>query len=479
MDKLSPEILCLIIAELSVKASPADSPRLGAYATISRRWQHLIETRTFASIRYLKLDEKDLSSFASLFADARRQTLLRDLCLTFEPPVQGNLRAGHIANSAALGHAFTSLFKFLSTWEIDSRTIKILFHVAYSNYTPSRRYFMLDQPETVLAAVPYVSYLRISGICGMALHPTAAVKLAGALPNLHTLDYRFYNPEPKRPQLRKEIRKALATSLEALELPMLRCLELTQEPRLLLCNHSLAYGDLRDDDGVDLLSTAILKFTQRTPLQRLILNDFLISSELFTGGDPRSTWPTLQHFDITGGPVAPSGEWYWTGDPTTIEPGSTRGYGSDADSSIELSSDSDISWHRDRDDSGTEDDSDRDAIRNGYRPMYEWRDKPDWDMLAPLLVNMARAVQRMPNLQRGRIQLRNGAIGDVSLQCAAPGFRFPNFDKNEPKSVRKCRFFVGEPADKSTWFSLEQIPGEVRSAWRGWLGSDGEMETGR
>jgi hypothetical protein len=336
---------------------------------------------------------------------------------------------------------------------------------------------MLGQPDTVLAAVPYVSYLRISGVCGSALHPTAAVKLASSLPNLRTLDYRFYNPDPKRAQLRKEIRKALATSLDSLELPMLQQLDLTQDPRLLLCNHSLEYGDVRDADGVDPLNTAVHNFSQRTPIQRLVLKNFLVSSDLFTSQDPESIWPTLQQFDIFGGPVAPSGKWYCTGDPTAIEPGSTSGYGSDASQSEELSSNSDISWHRNRDDSGTDDDSDRDAVRNGYRPMYEWRDEPDWDMLTPLLVDMARAVQRMPNLQIGCLHLRDIGTSEVCVQCAAPRFRYAHFDKYELKNFRTCRFFVGEAAAVS-WYSLEQVPEQVRSAWREWLGSDGEMETG-
>ncbi|OIW30104.1 hypothetical protein CONLIGDRAFT_632206 [Coniochaeta ligniaria NRRL 30616] len=479
MDKLSIEILSLIIAELSAAPSPrpADRPRLAAYATISRTWQHLIEPRTFAAIRYLRLDEEELSTFASLFKHRRRQTLLRNLYLSFEPPFEGNLRAGHIANSTALGSALTSLFKFLSTWEVDCRTIDILFHIAWANYTPNRRYFMLDQPETVLAAVPYVSYLGIEGICGCALHPTAAVKLASSLPNLRTLDYKFYSPDNKRAQLRKEIRRALATSLNSLELPMLQQLELAQN-KLFLNNHSFEYGDDRDADGVDPLNTSVHNFSQRTPIQRLVLNDFLVSSDLFKGQDPESTWPTLQQFDIAGGPVAPSGKWYCTGDPTAASPpGSTRGYGSDASQSEYPSSDSDISWHRNLDDSGTDDDDDRDAIRNGDKPDFEWRKEPDWDMLTPLLVDMARAVQRMPNLQIGSLHLDLG-ISIVRVQCAAPGFRYAHFDKYELRNFRTCRFFVGETRHRASWYSLEQVPEEVRSAWREWLGSDGEMETG-
>lgn len=168
---------------------------------------------------------------------------------------------------------------------------------------------MLDQPDTVLAAVPYVSWLRISGLCGCALYPTAAVKLASSLPNLPTVNYRFYNPDPKRAQLRKDVRKALATSLDSLELPLLQYLNLTQDPVASPLNHSFDYGDLRDADGVDPLNAAVHNFSQRTPIQRLVLKDFLVSSDLFTSQDPESTWPTLQQFDISGGAVASSGKW--------------------------------------------------------------------------------------------------------------------------------------------------------------------------
>jgi hypothetical protein len=179
-------------------------------------------------------------------------------------------------------------------------------------------------------------------------------------------------------------------------------------------------------------------------------------------------WPTLQEFDIGGLAIAPSGKWYWTGDPAAVECGSTRGYGSDADL---------YPW-RESDDSGTDNDSDGGAIRNGLRPMHKWRVKPDWDMLGPLLVDMARAVRRMPNLQRGCRYLANGSIGNVCVQGAAPGFRYADFDRYEPQRFRTCRFYVGTNKDRKTWLTLAQIPDEVRAAWRGWLGDHGEMETG-
>jgi hypothetical protein len=481
MDKLSPEILSSIINELFWRHK-ALSPRPGIYASISRKWQDLVERRTLAHIR-LTLNGEDLSTFEKVFHDPRRQSLLRTLDLSFDLPGPGDQRAGHIANSAALGTALTSLCKFLSTWETCGRTMEVLFLINHRYCTPYRRFHMLDQPETVLAAVRHVSSLQITDDEpeGKALHPTATCKIASAFPNLQSLDYTFYDPQPKREQLRKAIRKALGTSLNSLDLPMLERLNL-QGGILRLRNHSLFCGDLRDEDGVDPLNSAILKLSQRSPIKWLKLKG-LVSSELFTGDNPESTWPTLQQFQITGSQIAPSGKWYCTGDPTSRDPGHTEGYGSDADS-VELSSDSDISWHRSpRDDSGSDDDSDRDAIRNGKRPEYEWREKLDWAMLTPLLVAMARAVQRMPNLRRGSLLVGSEGHG-VCVQCAAPGFCYANVETRqaaplpyEPKNFRTCRFYVAEHYDEP-FLPLEQVPEEVRDAWREWLGDDGEMEAG-
>lgn len=483
MDELSPEVLSLIIDELFWRPNRL-SPRPGIYASISRKWQDHIEAHTFAHIS-LTLNTEDLSTFETVFKEPRRQPLLRTLDLNFHLPARGHLHAGHVANSAALGTALTSLCKFLSTWETYGRTMDVLFSIDHRNYTPARRFQMLDQPETVLAAVRHVSSLQITDDEpeGKALHPTATCKIASAFPNLQFLNYTFYDPQPKRAKLRKEIRKALGTGMNSLDLPMLERLHL-RGGILRLMNHSLFCGDLRDEDGVDPLNSAIHKLLQRSPIKWLELEG-LVSSELFTGDNDNtdSTWPTLEQFEIRGSEVAPSGKWYSTGDPTSRYSGHTEGYGSDA-GSVELSSDSDISWHRSpRDDSGSEDHSDRDAVRNGKRPEYEWRDQVDWEMLTPLLVAMARAVQRMPKLQQGSLLV--GDIGpSVCVQCAASGFCYANVETRhaaplpyEPKNFRTCRFFVGRSYD-GPFLPLEQVPEEVRDAWREWLGDDGEMEAG-
>lgn len=65
----------------------------------------------------------------------------------------------------------------------------------------------------------------------------------------------------------------------------------------------------------------------------------------------------------------------------------------------------------------------------------------------------------------------------MCVQCAAPGFRYADSEKYEPKNFRTCRFYVGENDDEQS-VPLEQVPDEVRRAWREWLGDDGGMEAG-
>lgn len=146
-------------------------------------------------------------------------------------------------------------------------------------------------------------------------------------------------------------------------------LKLDQQPKLLINNHSFDYSDLRNEDGVDPLNSAIYDLSQRAPLRHLVLKDLLVSSELFRGNvtTPISIWASLQTFQLGGVTMAPSGNWYWTGNPSAVKRGSTDGYGSDANSYL----------FREPDDSGTDDNSAKDAIRNGWRPIHEWRIKPD------------------------------------------------------------------------------------------------------
>jgi hypothetical protein len=449
MDKLSPELLSLIFGELFSRSYRL-SPRPGIYASVCRKWQSIIEAYTFADIK-LTFSGEDLSTFVTLFRDVHRQCRLRTLTLDFVMPAGSNSRAGHVVDSRAPGTALASLFNFLSTWETKERGVKVVFTISHASYAPFQHFHMLDQLETVLATVRCVSSLQMTDGEGTAFHPTATCKVVSALPNLQSFDYSFYDPQPKHVQLRKGIREALGTSLDFLHLVMLERLCL-RGGVLQARNHSLFCGDLRDEDGVDPLNSAIRRLSQRSPIKRLEIEG-LVSGELFTGDNPESTWSTLRQFQITGSIIAPDGRWYYTGDPTTREPSATSDYGSDADSEERRSSDSDISWR------------------------YEWREKPDWQMLTPILVAMARAVLRMPNLQRGSLLVGSKGHG-VCVQCAAPGFRYVDAEEKEPANSRRCRIYVAEGYDDCFFLPLSQVPGEVRSAWREWLGEGGEMEAG-
>lgn len=93
------------------------------------------------------------------------------------------------------------------------------------------------------------------------------------------LDARLFHLSVLRPaaeasQLGREMRKALGESLATLTVPQLQRLEMNQQARLFICNHSLDCGDLCSEDGVDLLNVALYDLSQRTLLRRLSLKGF-------------------------------------------------------------------------------------------------------------------------------------------------------------------------------------------------------------
>ncbi|KAK3319602.1 hypothetical protein B0T19DRAFT_478708 [Cercophora scortea] len=392
MDNLTPEILSLILAQVY-----ADTPLVPRFAsngiprttlaTVSHKWQALVEPRAFSRIK-LWLTDAELSTFTNVFRSPRRRNLLRRLSL---------------------------------------RSLELSFSCYQRRKTPSRRYLTLTnlEPGPDLPSVPCITALNIRTGKSRALHPSSICKLASHLPNLQTLTLHIKTPAPSRPALRKSLRKALAEGLESLTLPSLRRLELIQSPALEIYAHSFPCSDLCNPDGTDPLNTAIRHFAQRTPLTTLILTDIMISPDLFTSSnDPTPCmWPTLHVFAIEATALAPSGEWYWTSDPSA-----TRAW-----TPPEFQDDGYPDIPRPADDSNSESesdfDADADAERNGYEPKYEWRDTPDDAMLTPLLVAMADAVGRMPNLRSGSLYLEHGmefrgGCTEIAISCAEVGERF-------------------------------------------------------
>ncbi|KAK3690443.1 hypothetical protein B0T22DRAFT_491667 [Podospora appendiculata] len=485
MDKLSPEILSLILAYVFADAVPV--LRRHGLATVSRKWQALVEQRAFSGIT-IWLNDKGLSGFADAFRSPRRRTLLRRLVVCFNLPTDGKSRRRQDKNNAALTTTLTSLYTYLSTWEPTGRTLDVSLFCDSRGNIPSRRNLTLTQ--ATLPPVPCITSLNIRARKGRSLHPASICTLAAHLPNLQSLTLHVKTPTPSRPELRRTMRTALADGLSTLTLPSLRHLELIESPTPDIHAHSFPCANLCDPaDGTDPLNTALRRFSQRTPLTSLTLTDIMISPDLFTGGsDATAPWPTLHVFAIEASALAPSGAWYWTGDPSASRASTPPEDDDDDDGG---GGDDDYRYmfppplEDDPDDRNSEPESNfaADAVRNGYEPSDEWRDTPDDAALTPLLVAMARAAQRMPNLRAGSLYLEHelefrAGCTEIAISCAAAGERFArSWDSEDDgvdgvkSGVRRCKVWVDA---KYPW----AVPEEVREAWREWLGETGMFETG-
>lgn len=490
MDRLSTEILFYIFDELYVELPyplafsvlPPYLPLLPRrhYAAVSRQWQRLAEAHNFAEIR---LKSSDLSDFSSIFADPRRGTLLRRLEFTVELPTHGDSRQDHASNDAATATAIHALFKTISSWDSKqeysnasplelSLCIEWSSQIGYFNERRSsiaRRYLTLQNIE--LPSAKFITSFSLSSSTGRALHPSAVGLLVRSMPLLDRLALEIRDPDNKRSEMRKDHRMAFAAAFNSWELPQLRHLEITQQG-LWLSNHSFECPNLEDDDSIDLFNEAIYQLGQRSPLENLVLHQALVSTNLFAGNSTtalpayRTTWPYLKTFSIHAQSVAPSGIWYYTGDPGDVEPGSgSPFFHHDDDLSVSGASDTE-----------PDDDIDGDLIVNGARPSHRWRTVPDSEVLGPLLISIANTVRQMPKLQSAAFNIGSDLSGalEVELQCVTPGFTFDNpLDSTVylPSDGRAARVWVGL---SNKW----ELPLDVKAAWKRWLGEDGKLEFG-
>ncbi|KAK3368527.1 hypothetical protein B0H63DRAFT_515115 [Podospora didyma] len=464
--------------EQSVETGPVsiamESPARGAKALTKP--EHLVEEYTFASIS-LKCTE--ISIFADLFKDARRRALLRYLELDVEFPNsrdhgsrEGFAREEFASHKAQLGIAVKSLFNLLSDWKTDYGDLK---------------FSLLLSTEG-----DHLDFDR----CGRLLHPIAIGRLIDQIPLLHSLTLVVKSPANKQRKMRKQHRKALAKSLT---LPLLRPDGLRNLLYLKISNndartpeyHCYKRGNLQDNNGVDPLNDAIRKLGQQTPLQELTLQDTL-HQKSGRNGLAIVGVAFLQRFYILAHIVAPSGEWYFTGDKAAckrkirricavnwgdespVEDSSTDDDKSDIPSEEGAEPD-DHGWH--------------DGEEDRVGPRLLWRDMPDSDTLGPLLVAMARGLgQDMPRLRHGTLYVRCESLSsydpdyNVEVQCAAAGWPFAlDLFQSENglanphqavSSVRTCRISLGRSVH--SWV----VPDEMKSAWRDWLGDDGVLEIG-
>jgi len=499
MERLSPEVLSLIAAQLYTAPEPSwpPAPRLPfiPYACISRAWQQVCEPHVFANIR---LKSPDLPHFAEIFSEVRRRAALRRLKYSIRLPTYGESRADHRTNIAAFTTAVHALLELLGMWACDGGglALSILLHeaedmdsdMAPPPRTPLRWLRLADDDQDDLSqaglpAVLCIAALSVPVIMGRPIHPSTMCRLAGAMPHLESLDLEVMEPKPRMAEMRRRHREAFAAGLMKLNTKMtnLKTLKIRNEG-LEPHNHSFRSGNLEDSNGIDRLSEALRIFTQSCPaLARLYLENIIIAPELFCplkkAGTASSTddgsWPTLRTLNIIASRVTPSGGWYYTGDPHTIGPGPSQGESPDSDDSSteDLSSESDLSSSSSSERAST-------SVRNGVRPTYPWRTRPDPVLFDPLVESLAGAVLRMPKLKQLEFEMAMWLSDHVGIMfetleageaSSAPPY-MPSGHENQ--SVRRWNAWIGAASD---W----EVPSRVEQLWKKWLHKDGQITVGR
>lgn len=501
MQKLSPELLSIIFTHLLAKSA---QERPSAYATVARSWQYAVEAFSLAD---LTIKSKELETFGRRFSGPgrHRRGLLRQLNFNIGLPTHGDSQRDHTTNECAFGSAVQSLFALFESWDKEydadhvgqegsaaSRSgpnVKLNLWLSYDvdtknadgpvdhafnvcNSSAARRYHTL-LPEFNLPQVQCVTGLTIGLSLGRAPHPATLCQIASLLPSLESLDLSWWDPAVKRYEMRKEHRAALAVGLRSLSiaLPKLERLCIRRQDGRDPSNHSFACGNLQND-GVDILCDAIRHLAETCHLRELQLENIMISRDLFLGS---SIFRHLRRLDITSGILAPSGKWYYTGDPASVE-----AYEGD-DILDSDDDDDDAESDADSEDSGDEDNSTRDRFVNGERPHHEWRTRSDPDTFNPLIQDLTDAVlKRMPSLQWARLEMGGGLqeiLGIIIQYCEAghPFISPPGKRRKRPwvedVTVRRCKAWV---ARGSEW----DVPSELLATWREWAGALGLAETG-
>ncbi|KAI0143676.1 hypothetical protein GGR57DRAFT_495097 [Xylariaceae sp. FL1272] len=496
MNDISNEITDLIIDHL-VRVAPALAP----YATVSPNWRMAVERRLFAKI---KINSDELGRFEHVFTTSRwRRALLRKLRYDALLPTYGaqvrvpESRDDHLANVSALSGAVRALFTALHKWEKPEAghglelTLDIYSPMDYGHRPlgagygigPARRagkYLKLDLEDDRggLPSVPLITKFALSHDSGRPVIPSVPMQLLSAMPNVESTEIELLAPPMIKPYLRRHHRLLLANSLNNVDLSRLRRLNFHYETSGTPFNHSFKCWDALGDSP-DKLNLALRRLSQESPLLTEVkISGLTISPELF-GND--TTWPSLQRLDITADLVAPSGEWYYTGEPEGAE---LDDEGRRMISRLETLTGDELEDPVPEDFDYTETRSQawvdtEEEMLKGERPSYEWRTRPDprtFDSLVRAMTDTA--TERMPRLRRLGFRMgmdMSEPIG-VTIECLEAGERSidpPDLkeEADEEMRVRRWKVWTGVAA---TW----DVPEQVVGAWERWVGDEGKVVVG-
>ncbi|KAK8060679.1 hypothetical protein PG996_010609 [Apiospora saccharicola] len=476
MDKLSLELILLVIDYLKEPLAP--------YATISRTWQCMIESRTFSQVR-VEIDALDLFETAFAPAQARRRQTLRRLDLQVRMPSNRLEKPDYRKNFAVFRQALIALLRYLASWEVTETPFELsLKHIPphdHQLYASSTRWLraaedarssgrcltLRDLGMEDLPTVLCVRHLSWCFSCSRYISVNTVSHISGRFLALEKLHLECWDYPKKPHSLRRERRTALADGLNSLHsLPRLKKLQIIDRGRFDYQNHSAVLQDFRDDQGVDVLCEAVRRLAQAGILEELELEDVLVSADLFR--DARlapdaadaTTWPSLERLRITSGIEAPDGTWYWTGDPDAVPPARV------------ISPECADLWL----DGESEPESEDEDERGHY-----WRTALDPETYNPLARAFTDAVLRMPRLKTARLEIgkRSKDVMTSVLECAEAGQPLewdgyitdatPAASSSGSGGSSGCRRWRMNVDKRGGW----ELPDDLLDKWNEWVGPNG------
>ncbi|KAK6076169.1 hypothetical protein SCUP234_07337 [Seiridium cupressi] len=191
MDKLSPEIISLIVDELS-QGGPQS--RLSSYATISRVWQHAIERISFTRIT---IECSSIATFGDILLRVpRRRVHLRELRVRIYLVESAYSRVARISNQLRFRAAVSSLFSVFRRWDeeemadgIISGTLDLFFETYptslasvdilaqddLSDHSLTQRYLTLSNETTpdILPTVHRTKMIDVTKVEPFPIHPSS------------------------------------------------------------------------------------------------------------------------------------------------------------------------------------------------------------------------------------------------------------------------------------------------------------------
>lgn len=247
MDRLPQESVTHIASFVDCEDDQSNektASHLPAYATLSRKWQLAVESRTFRSLR---LKSPELPYFTRVLTDHRRN-LLSNLAYDAVLPTYTDNECAKFEtkedmerNSQAFTYAVHALFQILKSWEasnaeIESRSLSLdlsdiyspmdRFHRDSAKYEEDRELYesdkrsdlwehryehsilqLLEHPK--LPTLSCVSSFTLSFIAHGHVEPRSAILLAMKLSNLQSITIGLHDNEKKHPHIRQQLRHGM------------------------------------------------------------------------------------------------------------------------------------------------------------------------------------------------------------------------------------------------------------------------------